>query len=107
MLIKIPKTFKIGATRAVVGYEENLFIDQGFNGTYNKRTEELHIDSRLYGGERAKTFGHEVMEVIKHNYNLNTSENDMSSIANGWVEFLYQLGVEFDFSDIKEVKNVD
>ena len=41
------------------------------------------------------------MEVIKENYNLHTSEEDMSNIANGWLEFLSQLGIEFDWEEIK------
>ena len=44
------------------------------------------------------------MEVIKENYELNTSEEDMSRIANGWIEFLEQLGVEFDWSNVKETQ---
>ena len=105
MKVKIPKEFSIGATKAFVHYDKNLFADDGFNGTFNRRTGELKLDARLYGMIRDKTFGHELMEVIKDNYNLHTAEDDMSNIANGWLEFLKQLGVEFSWEDIKkEVK---
>lgn len=104
MKIKIPKHFKIGATGADVGFQDNLKGDDGFNGTFNRRTEELMLDPKLSGHKLDKTFGHEVMEVIKENYNLEIAESDMSNIANGWLEFLYQLGIELDWSDIKEIK---
>lgn len=100
MKVKVLKQFSVGATGARVELRQYLHSDEGFNGTYNRRTEELLIDSELIGGKRDKTFGHEVMEVIKENYNLGTSEDDMSNIANGWLEFLWQLGIELDWSDI-------
>jgi len=100
--IKIPKHFKIGATNAYVHFKKYLKVDEGYDGTFNRRTDELQIDSTLVGCDRDKVFGHELMEVIKHNYEIDTSEKDMSRIANGWIEFLTQLGIEFDWSDIKE-----
>ncbi len=101
MKIKVPKQFKIGATRASVSFTTHLHSDEGFNGTYNKRTGELGIEAHLNGKKRDRTFGHEVMEVIKENYDLATPESDMTCIANGWLEFLWQLGIEFDWSEIK------
>ncbi len=102
MKVKIPKQFRIGATEAIIYTKEDLQSDEGFNGTFNRRTGRLEIDARLDDIKRNKTFGHELMEVIKENYNLHTDEDDMSNIANGWLEFLYQLGIEFDWSNIKE-----
>ncbi len=104
MKIKIPAHFKIGATGADVGLMAHLHSDEGFNGTFNGRTGALEIEAHLCGDKRSRTFAHELMEVIKENYTLDTSEEDMSSIANGWLEFLSQLGIEFDWSDIKEEK---
>ena len=100
MLVKIPQKFKIGATRVCIGFDPTLHSDDGYDGTYNKRTEKLLLDSRLTGVIRDRTLGHELMEVIKVNYELATTEEDMSRIANGWIEFLWQLGIEFDWSDI-------
>lgn len=53
------------------------------------------------GQKRDRVFAHEIMEVIKENYELDISEKDMSRIANGWIEFLGQLGIELDWSLIK------
>ena len=100
MNIKIPREFKIGVTKAIVGYKEYLNGDEGYHGSFNRRTGNLHIDSQLTNNLRDKTFGHELMEVIKENYNLHTAEEDMSNIANGWLEFLEQLGIKLDWSDI-------
>lgn len=101
MKVKIPKEFTIGATGATVGFAKHIHSDEGFNGTYNKRTEELQIEAHSFGKQRDRTFGHELMEVIKANYELSTSEDDMSRIANGWLEFLWQAGIELDWSDIQ------
>jgi len=99
MKIKIPKHFKIGATEANVSFRAFLRGDDGYNGVYNVRTTELELDAALVGGKRDRTFGHELMEVIKENYELEIPEKDMSCIANGWLEFLWQLGIEFDWED--------
>lgn len=98
--IKIPKWFKIGATEARVGYRSHLHSDEGFNGTYNRRTGQIEIEAHIQGKKRDRTFGHELMEVIKENYNLKIEEADMSNIANGWLEFLWYCGMEFDWSSI-------
>lgn len=84
-----------------MSYKKQLHNDEGFDGTFNRRTGDLHIDAGLSGRKRDKILGHEVMEVIKENYELDISERDMSRAANGWVEFLYQLGIEFDWSEIR------
>ncbi len=102
MRVKIPTKFKIGATPVSIINKDNLNSDEGFSGTFNKRTGLLELDSAISGACRDKTLGHELMEVIKENYNLHTSEEDISNIANGWLEFLGQLGIEFDWSDFKE-----
>lgn len=101
MKVKVTQRFKIGATPVFVQYPKNLHSDEGFDGTFNRRTGKLNLDSQTDGAKRDKTFAHEIMEVIKENYNLHTTEDDMSNIANGWIEFLSQLGIEFDWSDIK------
>jgi len=100
MKVKIPREFKVGATPAKVYFQKNLSPDEGFNGTFNKRTGRLCIDSELIGAKRDKTFGHELSEVIKENYDLDISEHTMTTIANGWLEFLYELGIEFIWDDI-------
>ncbi len=102
MKVKIPKQFKIGATEARISYQDCLMSDEAYHGSFNKRTGILQIDSVLVGAKRDKTLAHELMEVIKENYNLHIEEDAMSNIANGWLEFLYQLGIEFVWDDIKE-----
>lgn len=99
--IKVPREFKIGATPVKVAFISHLHSDEGFNGTWNRRTAKLGIDGELLGAKRDRTFGHELNEVIKENYDLETPEREMTCIANGWIEFLNQLGIEFDWSNIK------
>ena len=101
MKVKLPQQFKIGATDVQVGFANHLHSDEGFNGTFNKRTGELQIEAHLNGKKRDRTFGHELNEVIKENYDLGVSESDMTCIANGWLEFLWQVGIELDWEDIK------
>lgn len=104
MKIKVPKQFEIGSTQAYVGFMRHLHSDEGFNGTYNRRTGKLEVDAHLWGAKRDRTFAHEVNEVIKENYDLGISESDMTCIANGWIEFLGQLGIELDWSLIEACK---
>ena len=101
MKIKVPTQFSIGATKAQLSFAKHLHSDEGFNGTYNRRTEKLEIEVHLQGAKRDRTFGHEVTEVIKENYDLEISESTITCIANGWIEFLTQLGVELDWEDLE------
>ena len=96
--VKIPKEIKIGATFARISFKAELASDDGFNGTYNKRTDVLQIDDSLINAKRDRTLGHEVNEIIKENYDLHIDERDLTCLANGWIEFLSQLGIEFDWS---------
>ena len=101
MKVKVPKQFKVGATPAYVFLNANLHSDDGFNGTFNRRTGRLELDGGLIGAKRDKTFGHELNEVIKENYDLDIGESTITCIANGWIEFLDQLGIELDWSLIE------
>ncbi len=100
--VPVPREIKIGATPARISLQEHLAGDEGYNGTFNKRTGELCLDTRLIGSKRDKVFGHEINEVIKENYELEASERDLSCFANGWIEFLSQLGIELDWSNLEE-----
>ncbi len=99
--VKIPNDIAIGATRASIIFKPNLKGDDGYDGTFNKRTGELALDVQLIGEKLDKTFMHELLEVIKENYCLDVDEKTMSMIGHGLLEFLWQLGIEFDFSDIE------
>ena len=107
MKAEIPEEFKIGATTAHIEYTKHLRSDEGYSGTYNQRTGILQIESHLVGAKRDRTLGHELMEVIKENYSLSISENDMTCIANGWLEFLQQLNIEFDWGGMENARDTN
>jgi len=101
MKVKVPKQIKIGALSATVGIKEHIRNDDGFQGCYNQRTEELSIDAAQSGSQRDRTFLHEIVHLIALNHELNLPEADISRLGNGLLEFFQALGVDFDWSNIE------
>jgi len=100
MKVKVPKEIKIGTYKGFVKFREHIKVDDGYRGAYNQRTGELYIDPILLM-LRDRTLLHEVVHMISFNYECSWNEDDISRMANGLAEFLVQLGIEFDWSEIE------
>ena len=101
MKVGIPRTIRAGVVVGNVYLEKNLSGDDGYKACYNKRTNELLVDADIESGLRDRSFLHEVVHMIDENYGCGLGEEDTSRLANGFLEFLWQLGIELDWADIE------
>ena len=98
--IKVPKRIKIGAHDYSVGYRQHMKLDDNWRGACNQRTGEILIDP-IGGDTINRSLLHEVVHLIDFNYECILSEENISRLAHGMVEFLENLGIELDWSGIK------
>jgi len=105
MRIKVSKEIKIGAHSYKVVYKKHLGKDQGFRGTIEHRQEEIWIDPENPLCQRNCTLLHEAMHLISGVFSIGLEDDAIDRVAEGMAEFLFNnLGIEFDWSDIKEEK---
>ena len=103
MKVKIPEIIKIGIYPRRVIYKPYLKVDEGYDGLINHRLETIEVDPVLPKARRDACLIHEVVHLVDKNYDCHLGEDDISRIANGVAEFLFNnLGIEFDWKDIKE-----
>jgi hypothetical protein len=100
--VKVPKTIKIGTVVGSVALMPYLKSDDSYKACYNRRTEDLLVDTELKGGLRDRSFLHEVVHMIDENYECGLGEDNTSRLANGFLELLGQLGIELDWTEIEK-----
>jgi hypothetical protein len=103
MKVSIPNSIVIGAYQPQIVIKENL-RDDGYNGSYNTRTGELNVEAVIFGEMRDRVFLHEILHVIAQNYEVQLDESDITRLANGLLEFLLNLGIEFDWSEVETIE---
>lgn len=100
--VKVPKKIKIGAHKACLKVVKYSRCDDNYRAYYHERKGEMGFDWQLSPIQRDRDLGHEVTHMIDVDKMCNLSEENISRIGNGWIEFLRDnLGIELDWSDIK------
>ncbi len=102
MKIKVPKVNQIGSFMCRVKLTPYLRCDEGWRASLNQRKNLIEIDTQLSGNCRDRSYLHEIVHQIDINYECGLSEENISRIANGFCEYLNNLGIELDWSDIHE-----
>lgn len=78
-------------------------LDEGWKGSVNFRTREILLDPAQSKNQREFSLLHEVIHIIDNAFECDLDEKNISRIAEGFQVFLQDnLGLEFDWSDIKE-----
>ena len=104
MKIKVPKEIKVSSHTYTVCFAPHLRHDEGRYGVVNHRLQQVEIETSIPPSLRDQTLLHEVIHIIDRAYVCGVGEEDVERIANGVAEFLRRnLGIELDWSDIKEV----
>ncbi len=104
MKVKIPQKIKISTHEYSIGYETHLSEDEGFRGVCNHRTQAIKIDPTLPPSRRDQTLLHEIGHIVSKVYVMDENEDNIDRLAQGYAELLFNnLGIEFDWSDIKEL----
>jgi len=99
--IKVPTVNQIGSLKYPVSFVSHMRTDDGWKGSLNERTGVIHIETEISGNMRDRTYLHEIVHQIDINYEIGLSEENISRIANGFCEYLNNLGIELDWSNIK------
>ena len=101
MKIKVPKVNRIGSLEYTVGFKSHMRTDDGWKGSLNERTGTIYIETEISENIRDRTYLHEIIHQIDINYECGLHEDNISRLANGFCEFLSNLGIELDWSNIK------
>uniref|UniRef100_A0A6M3KLG6 SprT-like domain-containing protein n=1 Tax=viral metagenome TaxID=1070528 RepID=A0A6M3KLG6_9ZZZZ len=104
MIVKVPRSIKIGNFNFKVKFTEHLKVDDNWRGSCNQRKGLIEIDP-IAGNSMNRTLIHEVVHMIDFNYECGFDEDTTSRIANGVSELIFDnLGVELDWSGIDELE---
>lgn len=100
MDLKVPTNIKIGSHEYKVLFDERE-EDGNFRGSILHKYHEILLNPDIHPQQLRVTFIHEVMHAVAHTYSIVPPEEDVSRLAEGIAELLFNnLGVDLDFSDI-------
>lgn len=100
MRVKVPQ--KIGDFRVV--YDSKLLLDESVYAQVWWRRELIKLDPCMPDNNKTRSLFHEQFHLIDKEYKLHLDEDTIDRLANGMYQFIrYNLGIEFDWSDIKEL----
>ena len=102
--VKIPQKIKIGGHWVSIFYEDKLMDNHSKMGQARFPECEIAIQERD-ASESRKTASllHELVHWLDHTYNnFQLDEVKTDALANGIHTLLIDMGIQFDWSDIKE-----
>lgn len=103
MKVPVPKQIDIGGYHYSVHFVEEQLRDAGDWGEINHRTLEIIINPARLDSQRREALIHEVLHLIEKVFlNVDVEERTIHGIAEGLNQFFDQLGIDFDWSGIKE-----
>ena len=105
MKVKIPPKIKVSIGDYEIFYQPHLSIDESQCGQVWFRKNLIRIDPCFPANEQFVTLIHEVLHIVDRFYKCHLEEDNVDRIARGISEFLVNnLGIEYDWSDIREIK---
>jgi len=102
MRVKIPLRIKIASHTYTICQSPNLLGDESRHGEVNHRTQQITLHSANPKSVKIETLIHEVIEVGKFAYRIDISDPDIDRTAETISQFLDNLGIEFDWGNIKQ-----
>ncbi len=102
MKVKVPNEIRIGAYKYKVEFNSHLCYDSNWAGSCCHREAKIVVDSLGSRQTLDITLIHEILHMIDKNYSIHIEEDNIDRIACGIMEFLTSLGIELDWSNIKE-----
>jgi len=103
MKIKIPREIKVGAHSYRIILTPQLKIDQDKRGIVDHRRQTIELEGSMPNTMLVAVLLHEVVHIIDEVYSCHTDEDTTDRIAQGLTDMFYNMGIEFDWSDISEV----
>ncbi len=103
MKVKVPNKIKIGCFTYDIVYDDTIVPDHNRCGEISPREHKIRMATYLQGDSKSQSLAHEITHFISDVYSCELDEANTDRIANGFIEFLQQLGIEFDWTNIKKV----
>ena len=103
MKVRIPSRIKIGGHWVKIFYEDKLYDNHAKYGQSRFAECEIALQDRdMSDSRKAHTLLHELMHFIDNTYNnYKLGEDDIDALATGIHTLLVDLGIEFDWGNIK------
>ena len=103
MKVKIPKKIKFLTHEYEIVFDTKELQSAGTMGLTRHLFQKITLDNKVTPpSELNQIFLHEFIHVIERHMCIKIDDADVDRISEGISELLLQLGVEFDWSNIKE-----
>jgi len=102
MKVKVPKEIKLGIYRYKIKFDKTMQLVSGNVGEHRPSNGEIALAPYMSEPSRIITLNHEVLHHISDQYRMHLDEDAVDRLAFGWAEFMQSLGIELDWSDIRE-----
>ena len=100
--VKVPQKIKIGAHTYSIRLNRHLLSDSNNHGAVNHRTQLIEIQADNPSDLKTETLVHEIIHVGSFCYRINIDDADTDRVAETITQFMSELGIELDWSGIKE-----
>ena len=102
MKVKVPRKIKLGIYTYKIKTDKTLHLTSGNVGEHRPFKNEIVLAPYMSNTAKVLTFNHEVLHHISNQYQLDLDEKEIDRLAFGWAEFMQALGIELDWTLIKE-----
>ncbi len=102
MRTKVPSVLPIASHSYKVLFNPHLLVDERNLGVVYHRLKEIRIESSLADSDKVTTLIHEYLETINRVYGCGLDDANIDRVAEGMGELFKALGIELDWSLIKE-----
>lgn len=102
MIIKVPESIKVGGHTFAIAFSSDA-MDDGHFAKFNLKRQRIELDTSLVVSMRAAALIHEILHAVDFVYtNHHCEESAIEALAQGIYQVMEQLGIELDWSLIKE-----
>jgi len=104
MIVKVSSAIQIGGHLYQICFDHDL-QDRNDWGEVNHHTQLITINESRLASQRTEALVHELLHVISrifYHSNDDVTEQLIGSMSEGLTQVFVELGVELDWSDIKE-----
>ena len=98
MKVKVPQVIQVGGRAFKIVMLSDLVIKEGAAGRCVVRIGEIKVDTTCCPEAKQGNFLHELVHAIDYVYcGDHLTEDTVSGLSEGWLQFLKQLGIELEF----------
>ena len=103
MKVKVPQEFKIASHTYTIKYDPKQLESTGAMGLCRHLYKEIILSNNLPESEKMENFLHEYLHCVERIWVAKLDDVDVDRIAEGLCVLFNNLGIEFDWSEIKEL----